>query len=144
MNYTIKKVFVVIFMLLSVFLHSQNIKIMTYNIRLDIAVDGENAWSHRKGFFTSQLQFYEPDIFGIQEATPNQVIDISNALPQYNHIGIGREGLAKEKLLIYFTKRNGFQFQMNPLFGYLKRQMKFQRAGMRLVIEFARLRFLKI
>jgi endonuclease/exonuclease/phosphatase family metal-dependent hydrolase len=108
MNYTIKKVFVVIFMLLSVFLHSQNIKIMTYNIRLDIAVDGENAWSHRKGFFTSQLQFYEPDIFGIQEATPNQVIDISNALPQYNHIGIGREGIGKGEASNIFYKKERF------------------------------------
>ena len=31
-------------------------------IRLD--VDGENDWNHRKDFFTSRIQFYEPDIFG--------------------------------------------------------------------------------
>jgi endonuclease/exonuclease/phosphatase family metal-dependent hydrolase len=116
MNYTIKKVFVVIFMLLSVFLHSQNIKIMTYNIRLDIAVDGENAWSHRKGFFTSQLQFYEPDIFGIQEATPNQVIDISNALPQYNHIGIGREGIGKGEASNIFYKKERFSVSNESTF----------------------------
>ena len=116
MNYTIKKVFVVIFMLLSVFLHSQNIKIMTYNIRLDIAVDGEYAWSHRKGFFTSQLQFYEPDIFGIQEATPNQVIDISNALPQYNHIGIGREGIGKGEASNIFYKKERFSVSNESTF----------------------------
>ncbi len=116
MNYTIKKVFVVIFMLLSVFLHSQNIKIMTYNIRLDIAVDGENSWSHRKGFFTSQLQFYEPDIFGIQEATPNQVIDISNALPQYNHIGIGREGIGKGEASNIFYKKERFSVSNESTF----------------------------
>ena len=90
---------------MSVFINAQNLKIMTYNIRLDIAIDGENDWSHRKDFFTSQIQFYEPDIFGIQEATPNQVIDISNALSQYNHIGIGREGVGKgESSNIYYKK----------------------------------------
>ena len=105
MNSLIKKVFFVISLLLSVFINAQNLKVMTYNIRLDIAIDGENDWSHRKDFFTSQIQFYEPDIFGIQEATPNQVIDISNALSQYNHIGIGREGVGKgESSNIYYKK----------------------------------------
>ena len=51
---------------------SQDLKLMTYNIRLDVASDGENSWANRKDFFTAQIKFYEPDIFGIQEATPNQ------------------------------------------------------------------------
>ncbi len=90
---------------MSGFVHSQNLKMMTYNIRLDVAVDGENDWSHRKDFFTSQIQFYEPDIFGVQEATPNQVIAISNALLQYDKIGIGREGIGKgESSNIYYKK----------------------------------------
>lgn len=90
---------------LSFFAYGQNLKIMTYNIRLDVTVDGENDWSHRKDFFTSQIQFYEPDIFGVQEATPNQVIDISNVLLQYDKIGIGREGIGKgEASAIYYKK----------------------------------------
>jgi endonuclease/exonuclease/phosphatase family metal-dependent hydrolase len=78
---------------------------MTYNIRLDVAVDGENDWTHRKDFFASQIQFYEPDIFGVQEAKPNQVIDISTLLSQYGNIGIGREGVGQgESSNIYFKK----------------------------------------
>ena len=100
-----KKFSLLILVLLSGFVHSQNLKMMTYNIRLDVAVDGENNWSHRKDFFTSQIQFYEPDIFGVQEATPNQVIAISNALLQYDKIGIGREGVGKgESSNIYYKK----------------------------------------
>jgi endonuclease/exonuclease/phosphatase family metal-dependent hydrolase len=100
-----KKFSLLILVLLSGFVHSQNLKMMTYNIRLDVAVDGENDWSHRKDFFTSQIQFYEPDIFGVQEATPNQVIAISNALLQYDKIGIGREGIGKgESSNIYYKK----------------------------------------
>ena len=100
-----KKFLLLILVLLCGFVHSQSLKMITYNIRLDVAIDGENNWSHRKKFFTSQIQFYEPDVFGIQEATPNQVIDISNSLSQYNHIGIGREGVGKgESSNIYYKK----------------------------------------
>lgn len=85
--------------------NAQNLKVMTYNIRLDVAVDGENDWSHRKEYFTSQIQFYEPDVFGIQEAKPNQVVDINSLLTPYNNVGIGREGIEKgESSNIYYKK----------------------------------------
>ncbi|MET0944540.1 MAG: endonuclease/exonuclease/phosphatase, partial [Flavobacterium sp.] len=69
-------VLVVMLLLVSGSFYGQNLKIMTYNIRLDVASDGENAWPNRKDYFTSQIQFYSPDIFGVQEALPNQVIDV--------------------------------------------------------------------
>jgi endonuclease/exonuclease/phosphatase family metal-dependent hydrolase len=85
--------------------YGQNLKMMTYNIRLDVASDGENAWPNRKDFFTSQIQFYSPDIFGVQEATPNQVIDIASVLSDYNKFGIGREeGGTGEACTIYYKK----------------------------------------
>ena len=85
--------------------NSQSLKLMTYNIRLDVESDGENKWSNRKDYFTSQMQFYEPDIFGVQEAKPNQVADIASVLSQYVYVGIGREGVEKgESSAIYFKK----------------------------------------
>lgn len=85
--------------------YGQNLKIMTYNIRLDVASDGENAWPNRKDYFTSQIQFYSPDIFGVQEATPGQVTDIALALSNYNKFGIGREeGGLGEACTIYYKK----------------------------------------
>ena len=84
---------------------SQTLKVMTYNIRLNLDSDGLNSWTNRKDFFTSQIQFYEPDVFGVQEATPIQVTDIATALSQYNEIGIGREGVGKgESSNIYYKK----------------------------------------
>ena len=84
---------------------AQSLKVVTYNIRLDIDSDGENSWTNRKDYFCGQVQFYEPDIFGIQEARPIQVIDINNRLSQYNNIGIGREGIGKgESSNIYYKK----------------------------------------
>ncbi len=101
-----KKILLLLFLSLLCFeANAQSLKLMTYNIRLDIQSDGENDWSHRKDFFLSQIQFYNPDIFGVQEATPNQVIDISNSLTAYNSVGIGREGVGKgEASTIYFKK----------------------------------------
>jgi len=89
---------------------------MTYNIRLDVAVDGENDWTHRKDFFASQIQFYEPDIFGIQEAKPNQVIDISSLLTQYDNVGIGREGVGKGESSSIFYKREKFRIKESNTF----------------------------
>ena len=71
---------------------SQNISVMTYNIRLDINSDGENTWLNRKDFFSSQVLFYSPDILGVQEARPNQMADLKEALKEYKAIGLGRDG----------------------------------------------------
>ena len=85
--------------------YGQNLKMMTYNIRLDNPSDGENAWPNRKEYFTSQIQFYSPDIFGVQEALPNQVNYIASALPEYNKFGIGREEKGEgEACTIYYIK----------------------------------------
>lgn len=71
---------------------SHNLSVMTYNIRLDVASDGENAWPNRKHFLSSQIQFYSPDIMGVQEARPNQMEDLKGALKGYDVIGTGRDG----------------------------------------------------
>lgn len=71
---------------------SHNLGVMTYNIRLDVASDGENAWQNRKYFLSSQILFYSPDILGVQEARPNQMADLKAALNDYKTIGIGRDG----------------------------------------------------
>ena len=96
--------------------YAQNLKIMTYNIRLDIASDGENAWPNRKDYFTSQVQFYSPEIFGVQEATPNQVTDIASGLSGYNKFGVGREGDGKGEACTIYYKKDRFQIQQSNTF----------------------------
>ncbi len=58
---------------------------------------------------TSQIQFYEPDIFGVQEAQPNQVIDIATVLSSYSYVGIGREGIGKGESSNIFYKKDRFK-----------------------------------
>ena len=95
---------------------AQNLKLMTYNIRLDVASDGENVWANRKEYFCSQLSFYEPDVFGIQEALPNQVKDIADLLPKYNYVGTGRDGIGKGESSNIFFKKDRFELLQQNTF----------------------------
>lgn len=111
-----KVVVLLIFMLLGLISNAQSFTVITYNIRLDVAVDGENAWPLRKDYLSSQIQFYEPDIFGIQEPRPNQVVDISTMLPKYNQVGIGREGEGKGESTNIFYKKDRFMLKESNTF----------------------------
>jgi endonuclease/exonuclease/phosphatase family metal-dependent hydrolase len=95
---------------------SQDLSVMTYNIRLDVASDADNDWNHRKSFLTDQLAYYTPAIFGIQEALPHQVVDIQLALPAYKHIGIGREGENQGEASSIFYQSSRFTVQHETTF----------------------------
>ena len=71
------------------------LRLMTYNIRLDLASDGANAWANRRRWVAAQVLWLRPDIFGLQEVLPNQKADLIADLPQYRLFGGGRDG--KEK-----------------------------------------------
>jgi len=88
---------------------AQKLRLMTYNIRLDLAADGENAWPNRKEYWATQVVFHEPDIFGIQEALPHQVTDIATMLPNYAYVGIGRDGVGKGESSNIFYKKERFK-----------------------------------
>ena len=78
------KKYTLVLVALSIFTNcvSQTYKVMTYNIRLDLASDGENAWKNRKEFLSSQILFFAPDILGVQEARPNQMADLKEVLKE--------------------------------------------------------------
>jgi endonuclease/exonuclease/phosphatase family metal-dependent hydrolase len=85
-----------ILLLVSTMVSSQSIKVMTYNIRLDVASDGVNQWSNRKEKLPALIAKYDPDLVGLQEVLHHQLTDILKALPQYGYIGVGRDD-GKEK-----------------------------------------------
>nr|WP_294774531.1 endonuclease/exonuclease/phosphatase family protein [uncultured Flavobacterium sp.] len=97
-------------------LSAQKLTLMTYNIRLEVASDGENAWPNRKDYWASQVAFYEPDIFGIQEALPHQVTDIATLLPNYNYVGMGRDGVGKGESSNLFYKKERFKVLLENTF----------------------------
>jgi len=104
-----KTICTIFFALSSLLLSAQNLKIMTYNIRYDNPNDGENAWPNRKEHLFSQLAFYEPDVLGIQEALPHQVVEMANALPNYSNVGMARDGVGKGESSNIFYKKTRFE-----------------------------------
>ena len=70
---------------------AEELKVMSYNIRMDNSGDGENAWPNRKEATIEMLQDIKPDVFGVQEAFDHQVAYVTEQLPVYHNVGVGRE-----------------------------------------------------
>ncbi len=66
------------------------LRVMTFNIRLNLASDGPNAWPHRKEAVASMIRFHDADLVGLQEALPEQLEDLDALLPGYGRFGVGR------------------------------------------------------
>ena len=73
------------------FAQDNALQVMTFNIRLNTPKDGVNAWPNRKEKVATQVLFHQPHLLGVQEALPEQMHDLQQALPRYQVIGVGRE-----------------------------------------------------
>lgn len=69
----------------------EHLTVMSFNIRLDLAADGANAWPHRHDLVASMLRFHCVDLVGVQEALARQLEDLARDLPQYRLVGVGRD-----------------------------------------------------
>lgn len=86
-----KSLFITAILLFSHLFAAQNLKVMTFNIRLSLDSDKENSWTNRKAEALELINYYHPDFFGVQEALPQQMTDIKNGLTNYNSVGVGRD-----------------------------------------------------
>ena len=64
--------------------------VATYNLRLDTASDGPNAWPHRREAVRALIRRHGFDLFGTQEALPGQIADLES-LEEYARVGVGRD-----------------------------------------------------
>ena len=72
--------------------NATELRVVTYNIRLDTANDGPNQWKYRRDMLTSQLALLRPDIFGLQEVVINQKRDITETMRlDFALVGNGRD-----------------------------------------------------
>jgi endonuclease/exonuclease/phosphatase family metal-dependent hydrolase len=86
-----RKIFFLILILVPVSLFSQQMNIITFNIRFNNPSDGINAWTNRIEMVSGLLKFHEADIFGLQEALIGQIEDIQKNLPEFEWFGVGRD-----------------------------------------------------
>jgi endonuclease/exonuclease/phosphatase family metal-dependent hydrolase len=93
------------------------VRVMSYNIRLDIASDGINRWSNRRDQFIGQIRLMQPAILGLQEVVPGQKADLERAFPGYAFLGIARDdGKAKGEFSNLAVDREVFRIRSSGTF----------------------------
>lgn len=70
---------------------TSELRVMTYNIRLDTQSDGANRWANRRDLLIGQIRLLRPALLGLQEVVPGQRADLVAALPGYTMLGGGRD-----------------------------------------------------
>lgn len=74
----------------------QALKVISYNIRVGSAPDGDHHWDKRKPATPAMIADQKPDIFGLQEALKMQLDYIEETCPNFDHVGVHRDD-GKEK-----------------------------------------------
>lgn len=87
----LNKIILTVFLIVFAFSAEAQVEVMSYNIKFANETDGENSWSKRKDHLTNQLKFYEPDIFGVQEALLEQLQHFEAEMKNYKYVGVGRD-----------------------------------------------------
>lgn len=81
----------------------------TMNIRLDTDADGAFVWANRRDSMANFIKANDLDIVGMQEVLYNQLTDLADRLPEYTHVGVGREdGDKKGEAMCIFFKTDKF------------------------------------
>lgn len=84
-------------------------RVMTFNIRLNLASDGPNAWPHRREAVASLIRFHDADLLGVQEALPDQLRDLDERLPGFGRAGSGRDADRGGEACAIFYRRARFE-----------------------------------
>ena len=75
---------------LSQVVQAQPFNAATYNLRLNLASDGPNAWPHRRDAVRALIRHHEIDLLGTQEGLIDQIEDLA-AMPGLARVGVGRD-----------------------------------------------------
>ncbi len=69
---------------------AEPMRVMSFNVRLSAAKDGENAWPKRTELFFDTIAAYAPDLIGFQEVLADQHDAITARLPDFGFSGVAR------------------------------------------------------
>ncbi|NII09722.1 endonuclease/exonuclease/phosphatase family protein [Oleiagrimonas sp. C23AA] len=72
--------------------HANQLRVMTFNVRLASGDDGINAWPHRRDLMVKTIREEHPDVMGTQELFDVQGNYVVDHLKNYVWFGIGRNG----------------------------------------------------
>jgi endonuclease/exonuclease/phosphatase family metal-dependent hydrolase len=81
------------------------IKVMTFNLRVDVPVDGIHQWRYRVPSVLLMIDQHQPDIIFFQEVTPAMMTDLQALEQIYGYYFVGRNAdKLGEGCPIYFRK----------------------------------------
>ncbi|MBN8489535.1 MAG: endonuclease/exonuclease/phosphatase family protein [Burkholderiales bacterium] len=66
------------------------LKVASYNLRLNDAGDGPNAWPHRREQVQALIRYHRLDLVATQEGLIDQIRDLE-AMPRWARVGVGRD-----------------------------------------------------
>lgn len=85
-------------------------RLMTYNVRyLNSSDPSPHTWAERLPAIVKLIQKENPDIIGTQEAVYQQIQDLDASLPEYNWVGIGREGGSSGEYTAIFFRSDRYE-----------------------------------
>ncbi len=88
---------------------SNDIDVMTFNIRFDNPRDSINAWPNRAGMVAGFINGQLPDLLGMQEVLWHQYEFLDSALSGYGSVATGRDdGLRKGEASPVFYRQGRF------------------------------------
>ena len=95
--------------------------VITYNIRYNTPSDKENAWPKRHGEVIRLLKQHKADIFSVQEALYDQIMDLKDGMKGFEYVGAGREdgNINGEFAAIYYNS-NRYRLLENGTFWLSK------------------------
>jgi endonuclease/exonuclease/phosphatase family metal-dependent hydrolase len=73
-----------------------SVRILTYNLRVNTASDGPNAWPRRKDLAAAVIRSHGADLVGCQEALKGQVLDLAGRLTGFAWFGVARDDGGEE------------------------------------------------
>ena len=78
--------------------------VMTYNLRYASATP-PNDWPARRPLMRELIQQLAPDVMGTQEGVYPQLKELASDLPEFDWIGLGREGGSRGEFMAVFYRK---------------------------------------
>jgi endonuclease/exonuclease/phosphatase family metal-dependent hydrolase len=82
--------------------------VMTFNLRY-ASPKPPNSWPERRPVMRDCIRQVAPDLIGTQEGLYGQLKDIASDLPDYEWIGLGRDGGSRGEFMAVFYRRERFE-----------------------------------
>ena len=111
----LKIFFFIYFLLLS--LVSEEIKVISYNIRYNNPNDGKDIWENRRSTIVDFINYENPDFLGLQEVNHAQLLFLNTHLSDFSYVGVGRDdGKTKGEYSPIFYNKNLFELIKSDTF----------------------------